>query len=187
MADIKQITLPILVEGVVQNITYDFKDATARQMITDLGHALYWVGVTETELTDGDTTNPIMVNSAAVTAGLGGVASYYGTEFVWNGSAWQEFGNNNLGDLAFKSSASADYTPAGSVTVTPAKEADTTASITPIASVGTLPVFSVADEVLTYTPGTLPTAGTAVDAVTAVGAITATAAFLGTQTTITVR
>lgn len=40
-----------------------------------------------------------------------------GLEFVYNGSAWQEFGSTgSLGALAFKDSVQATYTPAGTVT-----------------------------------------------------------------------
>lgn len=183
---LSKLTLPVNVDGTITNVEYTIKDAEAREMITDLGHALYWIGVTTTELTDGATTNPITVNSESVTAKLGGMASYNGSEFVWNGSAWQELGKNNFGALAFKNSASGSYTPAGSVSIT--KGEDTTASITPIATVGTLPEASwaISGETATFSfsAGTLPTAGTAVTAVTARG--TDTAAFIGTEATITV-
>lgn len=183
---LSKLTLPISVEGTIQNVEYTVKDAEARQMIEDLGHALYWMGVTTTELTDGATTNPITIGGESVEAKLGGMASYSGSEFVWNGSAWQEMGKNNFGALAFKNSASGSYTPAGTVAIT--KGNDTTASVTPFGSAGTLPeaYFVVSGETATFTfdPGTAPTAGTAVDVVTASG--TDTAAFTGTAATITV-
>ena len=185
-AYLSKLTLPVNVEGTIQNVEYTIKDAEAREMIEDLGHVLYWIGVTTTALTDGATTNPIQVGGEAVEANLGGMASYGGSEFVWNGSAWQEFGKNNFGALAFKSSASGDYTPAGSVTVTEA--ADTTASVTPFGTAGSLPdaTWSVSGETATFAfdAGALPTAGTAVDVVTQSG--TRTATFAGTAATITV-
>ena len=184
---ISQITIPVDVEGTITNVTYDIKDATARQFIEDIGDAVYWMGVTTTELVDNTTTtNPITINGNAITASIGGMAQYQGEEFIWNGSTWQSVGENNFGALAFKDSASGSYTPAGSVTVTPAKAADTTTSITPFGSAGTAPSMTVSGETLTFNPGTVATAGTAVDVVTAVGAITATAAFIGTGSTITV-
>ena len=185
-AYLSKLTLPVNVGGTIENVEYTIKDAEARQMIEDLGHVLYWVGVTTTALTDGATTNPIQVNGESVEVDLGGMASYGGSEFVWNGSAWQEFGKNNFGALAFKSSASGDYTPAGSVTVTEA--ADTTASVKPFVSAGSIPdaTWSVSGETATFAfdAGALPTAGTAVDVVTQSGARTAT--FSGTAATITV-
>lgn len=184
---LSKITLPVDVSGTVTPVEFTIKDAEARQMIQDLGNALYWIGVTTTELTDGDTTNPIVVNSENVTADVGAVASYDGLEFVWNGSAWQAFGHANFGALAFKSSAEGSYTPAGTVSVT--ESADTTASVTPFSSAGTLPeaYFTVSGETATFnfSQGTLPTAGTPVDVVTASGTVTA-ATFSGTAATITV-
>lgn len=183
---LSKLTLPVNVEGTVTNVEYTIKDAEARQLIEDIGHAIYWIGITTDALTDGATTNPITVGGESVTANLGGMASYSGSEFVWNGSAWQELGKNNFGALAFKSSASGDYTPAGSVTIT--KGEDTTASVTPFGTAGTLPdaYFTVSGETATFnfSAGTLPTAGTALDVVTASG--TDTAAFAGTAATITV-
>ena len=183
---LSKLTLPVNVSGTVTNVEYTIKDAEARQMIEDLGHALYWIGVTTTELTDGSTTNPIVVNSENVTAKLGGMASYNGSEFVWNGSAWQELGKNNFGALAFKSSASGTYTPAGSVAIT--QGTDTTASIVGVSANGTTPdaYFTVSGETATFnfSAGSMPTLASAVDAITARG--TDTAAFTGTEATITV-
>lgn len=183
---LSKLTLPVNVSGTVTNVEYTIKDAEARQLIEDIGHAIYWIGVTTTALTDGATTNPIQVNGEAVTANLGGLASYSGSEFVWNGSAWQEMGKNNFGALAFKSSATGDYTPAGDVNVT--QGADTTAAVVPFGSAGSLPdaYFTVSGETATFNwdAGALPTAGTSVDVVTASGAVSAT--FAGTAATITV-
>lgn len=180
---LSKITLPVDVQGTVSNVEFTLKDAEARQMIEDLGHALYWIGVTTTELTDGATTNPITVNGESVTAEVGGIATYDDLEFAWNGSAWQAFGHANFGALAFQDTASATYTPAGTVAIT--QGTDTTATVTGIASVGTLPSFTVSGEVATFNPGTLPTAdATATTVITARGADTA--AFTGTQATITV-
>ena len=183
---LSKLTLPVNVEGTITNVEYTIKDAEARQLIEEIGHALYWIGVTTDALTDGATTNPITVNGESVTAKLGGMASYSGSEFVWNGSAWQELGKNNFGALAFKSSASGSYTPAGQVDVTQAE--DTTASVTPFGSAGSLPAatWTVSGETATFAfdAGVLPSAGTAVDVVTAAGAVSAT--FSGTAATITV-
>ena len=179
---LSKITIPVKINGVVNNIEYTLKDAEARQLIEDLGHAIYWIGVTTTALTDGATTNPITVNEQSVTARLGGMASYEGSEFVWNGTAWQEMGKNNFGALAFKSTASTTYTPAGTVTVSEA--ADTTASLTPAGTQGTTAFFTVSGETATFDPGTVTTVGSAVSVVTASG--TRTATFSGTQATIEV-
>ena len=184
---LSKITLPVKVEGEVINVEFTIKDAEARQLIEDLGHAIYWIGVTTTPLTDGATTNPISIDKGeetpeSVTAKLGGMASYEGAEFVWNGTAWQEIGKNNFGALAFKSSASGDYTPSGTVNVT--KGADTKATVTPFGTAGTIPSWSVSGETAIFNPGSAATAGEAVNVVTASGDVSAT--FTGTASTITV-
>lgn len=179
---ISSITVPVDVSGTLTQVTFDIKDAGARQMISDLGNALYWIGVTTTELTDGSTTNPIVVNSENVTAKIGGMASYEGLEFVWNGSAWQAMGHANFGSLAFQSSASGSYTPAGTISVTEAS--DTTTTVNSITAEGSLPTFTLSGETLVYTAGTLPTKGSDTTVVTASGA--RTASFSGTAATITV-
>lgn len=181
-AYLSQITLPVKVNGVTQNVDYVIKDDEARQMIEDLGHAIYWMGVTTTALTDGDTTNPITINGESKTANLGGMASYNGSEFVWNGTAWQEMGKNNFGALAFKSSATGAFTPSGSVSIS--KGADTTGSVTPVGTEGEVPYFTVSGEHATFNAGSVTTAGTAVTVITARGTDTAT--FTGTEGTVTV-
>lgn len=182
MSDISKLALPVEVSGEIQLVEYDIKDAVARERIDELTQALYWIGVTTTALTDGATTNPITVNSEQVEVEAGAVAQYQGTEFVWSGSAWQVLGVGNLGSLAYQNSASASYTPDGSVSIT--KGNDTTANVTPFGTAGSLPAWSISGETATFSAGTLPTAGTAVAVVTESG--TDTASFSGTATTITV-
>lgn len=183
---LSKLTLPVNVEGTITNVEYTIKDAGARQMISDLGHALYWMGVTTTEMSDGLTTADVTINGETVTPNIGGLVSYSGSEFVWNGSAWQELGKNNFGALAFKSSASGSYTPEGNVEIT--KGTDTTDSIVGVSSNGTLPSasWSVSGETATFafSEGALPTLASAVTVITARG--TDTAAFTGTAATITV-
>ena len=94
------------------------KDAEAWQEIADIktqiSGAMHWAGITTTELVDGSTTNPITIAGESYTAKSGDVVGYGELEFVFNGSKWQEFGSTgSLKALAFKDSASGDYTPAG--------------------------------------------------------------------------
>lgn len=144
MADISKITMP-------SGTTYDIKDATARQLIEDLESFTAFMGVTTTPLTDGATTNPIMIDGESVTAEAGNITTYGSKEFIFNGTAWQEFGDlSGLGDLAFKDSATGSITPSGTVS-------------TPTITVsGTLPSFTatVTNEILTlgWNAGALPTA-----------------------------
>ncbi len=112
MPEISSITLP-------SGTTYTIKDATARAAVVG-GLAL--LGITTTALSDGATTNPIKINGSDVTAVNGNIAIYSNKEFVFvvsgSTSKWYEFGDTgNLGDLAYKDSASGNYTPAGNITI----------------------------------------------------------------------
>lgn len=176
------LTVPVNVDGTITNVTYDIKDAYARERIAALGSAVYWMGVTTTALTDGGTTNPITIGGEPVTAEVGGMAQYDAVEYVWNGSAWQLIGHGNFGALAFKSSATGSFTPEGSVEVT--QGSDTTTTVNSIDAVGTLPAFTASGETLVFNPGTLPTKGADTTVVTAAGAVTA--AFSGTAGQVTV-
>ena len=192
---ISSITLP-------SGTTYDLKDAWARDEIEDIKTittgAMYYIGISSTEITDDGTQNPTIdgVVKTMDADDAGAVCIYGEMEFVWNGAKWQEFGSTgSLKALAFKDSASGTYTPSGTVSqptftgesadvsitatnddngnYTPSgtvgapaisvKTAGATSSVTPIASVGTLPELttSVSGETLTlsFSQGTLPTMG----------------------------
>lgn len=131
MADnptLSRITLP-------SGTTYDIKDAWSRAQIESLSGYTYYMGVTTTPLTDGATTNPITINNQSVTAKTGGICTYQSKEFIWNGTAWQEFGDlSALGDLAYADTASTTYTPQGSVS---ASFTGTASTITVIDAGGT--------------------------------------------------
>lgn len=192
MADISKITLP-------SGTTYDLKDTTAREQINSIKSTvtgqMHYAGVTTTALANGSTTKPIQIGGANYTQSNGDVVIYGEEEFVWSDSdsKWHEFGSTgSLKGLAFKDSASGSVTPAGTVNV-----ALTTASITPMATPGTLPSASmpklttgVSAETLTigwtdgtFNPGSLPTVGKDVQAATGVKS----ASFTGTAGQVTVK
>lgn len=111
MADISKITLP-------SGTTYDIKDAKARELIGSLSGALTYRGTTTTAITDGSAASPITIGDKSVTPKAGDVVAYGSSEFVWSDteSKWREFGSTgSLKALAFKDSASAAYTPAGTI------------------------------------------------------------------------
>lgn len=147
MADISKIKLPSGTE-------YNLKDAKAREDIaaiqSSIASGVHFIGTTTTELTDGDTTNPITINGANVTAVAGDLVTYGDSEFLFNGTAWLFFGDfGSLGDLAFKDSASGSFTPSGSVsltntnqTATVSKASSGTATYTPEGTV-TAPTISL--------------------------------------------
>lgn len=207
MPNIKQITLPT-------GTTYNIVDQGARDLIDQIQSYTEYLGVTTTALTDGATTNPITIGGKSVTAKKGNIANYGSKEFIWNGSAWQEFGDmSGLGALAYKDSASGSYkpegtvsqptftgksmtstgkfTPAGTVgkptiTVTP-----NTAKIKGMATQGTLPAFTatVTDEVLSlgWDAGSLPTQSSEQTFVTGIKSATSTQpSFTGTEGDVSV-
>lgn len=82
--------------------TYYVKDTEARELIEALGSPTHFLGVTTSVLTDGATTNPIMINEASVTAKSGDIVVYGSAEFIWDGAKWVLFGDlSSLGDLAY--------------------------------------------------------------------------------------
>lgn len=153
MADLSKITLP-------SGTTYDIKDAVARELIEDLSSYTKFLGVTTTELEDGDTTNPIMIDGESVTAESGNIVTYESTEFIFNGTSWQAFGDlSGLGSLAFKDSASGDGTVAVpstyTTTITPvAKDVSVTGTTSGSVSVtkSNVSVSQAVSGEATYTP-----------------------------------
>lgn len=55
--------------------------------------ALKFQGITTTSISDGSTTNPIVINGSSYTAKKGDVVLYDGREFLWTGSAWEQLGD----------------------------------------------------------------------------------------------
>ena len=118
---VSKVTLP-------NNETAYIKDALARQTIANIKEAIdggtHFLGVTTTTLTDGATTSPITIEDESVTPAKGDfvIVANSGSEpyieFIWTGSKWSELGSTgSLKALAYKDSASGEYTPAGTVTV----------------------------------------------------------------------
>lgn len=197
MTDITKITLS---DGKV----YAIKDEEARKLIAALGTPTHYLGVTTTVITDGAPTSPIAIGDEMITPSAGDIVAYGSSEFVWSEIElkWREFGSTgSIKALAFKDTASADYTPAGSVsaptiTVTPGM-----ASVTPFGDAGKLPsctfpkmTATVEDETLvfgwsegSFNAGALPSGGTPVKVATGIESASASApTFTGTAATITV-
>ena len=62
------------------------------EKISVMDKAIIWQGVTTTEITDGASTNPVVIDGKSYTAKSGDMVTYNSTEFVFNGTVWQEFG-----------------------------------------------------------------------------------------------
>ena len=187
--NISQVTLP---NG---DIVY-IKDKEARDEIDKLSAYTQFLGVTTTAIEDGTASAVVAIGGKDVTAKKGDIVIYNkvfnaGTlqertvaqEFIYDGEAWSLFGDlsaaaNWLGDLAYNDTASADYTPEGSVSVVlnptnatviaqvtdegtaPSFEATEATVIGQVTDAGTVPTFEATEAtVLTgvSTAGTLPT------------------------------
>lgn len=83
---------------------YYIKDEEARELIEQLAGATIFLGVTTTELYDGDTEHSsIVINGETIEVPIGGMAIYDDKEFIWNGSQWFQFGDlSTLGSLAYQ-------------------------------------------------------------------------------------
>ena len=185
MADISKITLP-------SGQTYNIKDAVARQSASG---GMHLVGATTTAITDGATTNPITINGESYTAVNQDAVIYGNKEFVFDGTNWHELGDlSGLGDMATADTASASYTPAGSVSA-PSISVDTagttdtfaqtidTAAPSATAPSNAITYYSVANETLSlyqigYSTGTAKTGDASYEATAPT--------FTGTSGTITV-
>ena len=191
---------------------YYVKDLYARQCIEELynivSEVMHYRGRSLTPLEDGSTVNPIVLDGEILpyTAKNGDVVTYrpdhdsdsdsdseepvIELEFAWTGNHWQEYGSSGaLKALAFKDTASTQYTPKGiningNVTLTH----DTVNSITDVGRLPTLPTASVSNGQLIFTagdPGILPTKGVDQRVAVDVDQITQPT-FVGTDETITV-
>ena len=148
MAEISKITLP-------SGAAYDIKDAQARQDIADIRNAMAGgvnlLGLTTTELTDGATVATITINSADHVAVKGDLAVYAAKEFIFDGTKWLEFGDlGAFKALAYKDQATANYTPAGSVSQ-PTFSGDETTSTGKFTPAGNV-TMSVGTGTANYTP-----------------------------------
>lgn len=103
-AYISQVTLP-------DGITYDIKDAWARDRLFGLSGAMHFIGTSTTDPTSA--SGPTV---AGVTSFVAGDVVVYTPregapeqEYVFNGDSWQEFGSTgSLKSLAFKDEASGE-------------------------------------------------------------------------------
>lgn len=167
MADISKITLP-------SGNTYNIKDTVAREKLEAItgGDALVFVGVSSTAITDGGTEVPTITGSNITSVSnlkAGNIVFYKpdgspNREFIWDGEKWQMFdAAGTLGSLAYKSSATASYKPAGTITQ-PTFTGNTLTSTGKLTPAGTVAVstnattnktaaVSTASGTATYTPG----------------------------------
>lgn len=112
---------------------YYLKDKEARERIEQLDGVVRYLGVTTTPLTDGATTNPIIIGGQSVTVEPGNIVLYdppgdeqhLTLEFIYTEidgtGVWQEFGKisaENLGAFAYVSQGNVTITPSGNINTT---------------------------------------------------------------------
>lgn len=103
--------------------TYDLKDAWSRDKITNeilpvLEGGMHYIGVTTSTVTDGATVNPVAIvgKQDPVTVTSGDIVTKGNAEYVWDGSAWREFGDlSMLGAFAYVDVGHVSVTPHGTV------------------------------------------------------------------------
>lgn len=209
MAEISKITLP-------SGTTYDIKDATAREAISNLNSFEYFICTeaanTPKDVTwdnNGTTVTGTLVASDSTLAKIYLVPDVEGTNDIYreymtikraaNNYVWEQFGNTSvslgdLGDLAFKDTASASYKPAGTVSqpTFSGNSMTATATYTPAGSV-TQPTFSGTQGSVSVSGSYLKptgvdigtTSGTGKTGFTYISATPTSGTFGGTQATIT--
>lgn len=117
-------------------VTYDIKDAEARELIGNIGSPMHFKGRAKQALTDGGTQNANAASGDGYTGATGDVYLQYqnGTattendhqEFVWTGSAWELLGDEGsyvthgtygltLTPTTGKVTSTTSYKPAGTV------------------------------------------------------------------------
>lgn len=127
---------------------YLIKDADARTEINSIEQrisgGMHYLGITSTELEDGDTTATIAIggnNKTMASTDAGDMVIYGDKEFIWNGTAWQLFGSPSLddltgvGDLAYADTASGTVTITGDITATTSIPSGKSANYTPAGSI----------------------------------------------------
>ena len=163
--------------------TYDLVDAGARELIKELLNFHEWLGITTSAVEEGSSINPVVIDGVEVTAEAGDVVSRSTDheDFVLSSTGvWQSFGHlSGLGALAFKDTASASYTPQGSISGTTLG----TKTVKQLKTAGTMPTFTVQNTNLIITNGVEPTGE---DVTVGDGTVSAEGSFSGTAATITV-
>lgn len=108
-------TATAFIDSISQNENGEIVVTKKNIIAQDLGltNAMIYIGKTSTTLSDGATTNPITINSENVTVKQGNVVidSSNKKEYIWNGSNWEEFGNE--GNYKVVQSAVNDPTASG--------------------------------------------------------------------------
>lgn len=131
----------------------EYRISELETAVAALSNATHWLGITTTELEDGATTNPIVINGQSVTAVSGDIVQDSNdNEFIFNGTAWQEFGASigTLKAFAFVDTGTVTIQPKGSNTASSVSfAAHTTASVLKSDVTATVPKASPTKKYMT--------------------------------------
>ena len=146
-----EITIPVFSVNEYGHVeSFGTKKHTITKADLGLSVALNYCGTTTTELVDGSTTNPVIINGNNHNAVAGCVVFYGDKEFIYNGSVWEEFGYPV--DLS-------GYQPKGEYKTV--QTAVTTATATTGNATSYVDAISQnTNGVISYTKKTIPTANT---------------------------
>lgn len=116
----KALQLPVNESGTISTKLIELKDAVAREATIGGTH---YKGLTTTPLTDGASTNPIIISGASYTAVNGDMVVYSDgagsdKEFLFASvdNKWHEYQDlSDTKELAYVDDAEGSYTPAGSL------------------------------------------------------------------------
>ena len=140
----------------------EYRITSLETAVAALSNATHWLGITTTSLEDGSTTNPITINGESVTAVSGDIVQdSNANEFIFNGTAWQQFGGSigTLKAFAFADTGDVTLTPAGTNS---SSAVSGTCSVTPSGTIGVgsgtanyTPSGSVSGTAVTLTSGSV--------------------------------
>lgn len=104
----------------LNGVQYEIKDSYSREKIENIydqiAGGINYIGKTTTELQDQATISTIMIDGESIEANVGDLVIYNTLEFIFDGEKWAELGSTgSLKSLAFKDSASTNYTPSGTI------------------------------------------------------------------------
>lgn len=131
----------------------EYRIAELETAVAALSNATHWLGITTTSLEDGSTTNPIVIGGESVTAVSGDIVQdVNANEFIFNGTAWQQFGGSigTLKAFAFVDTGTVTIQPKGSNAASSVSfTAHTTASVLTSDVTATVPKASPTKKYMT--------------------------------------
>lgn len=95
-------------------------DITTNELLTSLGltSAVKFIGTTTTAISDGSTTNSVVIGSNTVSVTSGNIVIYGNKEFLFNGTAWEELGDESEHSISLTAGGTATMSLASNTAYT---------------------------------------------------------------------